>query len=66
MALELAKESDIKYTKYEINTDRQAAIKAVAKPRQQSGQQIIKRVISIFAKRDDESRTWKLQMGNET
>jgi len=47
MAPEIAKESDIKYAKFEINTNSQAAIKAVIKPRQQSGQQIIKQVLNI-------------------
>ena len=48
MTLDIAKESDTKSTKCEVWADNQAAIKAVAKARQQSGQQIIKRVLNTL------------------
>ena len=46
--LEIVKENDVKYITCEINTDSQAAIKAVIKSRQQSRQQIIKRMLNIL------------------
>ena len=48
MALEMIKESENKYSKCEINVDSQAAIKAIIKPKQQSGQQTIKRILNNF------------------
>ena len=48
MALEMLKESENKYNKCEINMDSQAAIKAIIKPKQQLGQQTIKRILNNF------------------
>jgi hypothetical protein len=45
MAKKIVKKSDRKYTKCVIYADGQPAIKALAKPKQQSGQSIIKRAL---------------------